>query len=162
MTLRRDLFEQYQAFGFLVLRRLFSPAEAADLQNQFDAIIRVGETDETGIGRGTEEASAALRQQLAADERIQEVAESLLGDEYQFISMACTSYAADSPWHANSNIIQWALRLVKIAIYLDPLDARSGCLRVIPCSHRNSLRLLDPRWALAPDPLFGIRNRDVV
>ncbi len=161
-SLSRDHFERFRAFGFLVFRGLFTPEETRDLERQFDRVMESGNRDALGIGRGTDAATAQLRLDLASDSRMQDIAECVLGDECQFMSVNCTAYAADTPWHAASAVVQWASRVLKIAIYLDPLDVHSGCLRVIPGSHRNSQRLLDPRWSLAPDPLFGIRNRDVV
>ena len=164
MSLTQDQVDLFRAFGFLVLRGLFDPSETREIQRQFDQLMRTSEPNYDGvsIGRGTAKACARLRQQLVADARIQDVAHNLVGEEYQFLSLACTLYGGDSPWHADSNIMMWPLRHLKVALYLDAIDGESGCLRVIPGTHRNTLRLLDPRWGQPPDLVLGIRNRDVV
>jgi len=83
--------------------------------------------------------SAALSA-LVDDPRVRGIATSLLGDNYNYMGSDGNYYVGDTPWHSDG----WHRRVrhVKIAFYLDTLDASNGCLRVIPGSHR-----IGDRWA---------------
>jgi len=72
---------------------------------------------------------------LLDDERVAGIAESLLGEEFQYWNSDGNYYVGDTPWHSD---IAWPepIRFYKMAIYLDPLTRDSGALRVIPGSHR--------------------------
>ena len=71
---------------------------------------------------------------LLDDPRIHGLAASLLGDDFNFMPSDGNYYAGDTPWHSDG----WHPETVhiKIAFYLDPLGRDSGCLRVIPGSHK--------------------------
>ncbi|MFM1548737.1 MAG: phytanoyl-CoA dioxygenase family protein [Lentisphaeria bacterium] len=59
---------------------------------------------------------------------------SLLGNNFNYMGSDGNYYAGDTVWHSDG----WhpVLRYVKIALYLDPLRRDTGCLRVIPGSHK--------------------------
>ncbi len=72
--------------------------------------------------------------QLLDDPRIDAIASALLGDNYNFMPSDGNYYAGDTQWHsdgAKTDILH-----IKIAYYLDPLTRDTGCVRVIPGSHR--------------------------
>ncbi len=64
-------------------------------------------------------------------------AESLLGPEFNYVSSDGGLKRDDSNWHSDGS---WSehpdLRKIKMVVYLEVLDANSGCMRVIPGSHR--------------------------
>jgi hypothetical protein len=71
--------------------------------------------------------------QLLDDPRIDEIASTLLGDDYNFMPSDGNYYAGNTGWHSdggNSDILH-----IKIAYYLDPLSRETGSVRVIPGSH---------------------------
>jgi hypothetical protein len=72
---------------------------------------------------------------LLDDGRIDGIFASLLGDDYQYIGSDGNYYVGDTGWHSDGG---WPRPIVyyKLALYLDPLTANSGALRVIPGSHR--------------------------
>ena len=71
---------------------------------------------------------------LLDDPRIEGLLASLLGDNFNYSSSDGNYYAGDTQWHSDG--YQKEVRHVKIAFYLDHLTRDTGCLRVIPGSHR--------------------------
>ena len=76
---------------------------------------------------------------LLDDERIDSIATSLMGEDYQYWNSDGLYFAGDTDWH--SDMPTWPERPLghcsyKMAIYLDPLTAETGALRVVPGSHR--------------------------
>jgi len=71
---------------------------------------------------------------LLDDARIHGIAASLLGDDFNYMSGDGNYYTGDTNWHSDG----WHrdIQHIKIAFYLDPLTRDTGCLRVIPGSHR--------------------------
>ncbi|MBI3831156.1 MAG: phytanoyl-CoA dioxygenase family protein [Planctomycetes bacterium] len=71
---------------------------------------------------------------LLDDPRLVGIASSLLGADYNFMGGDGNYYVGDTSWHSDG----WHAKVmhIKIAFYLDPLTRDTGCLRVIPGSHR--------------------------
>ena len=72
---------------------------------------------------------------LLDDPRIVSLASALLDDEnYNFMGGDGNYYVGDTGWHSDG----WHSKVmhIKIAFYLDPLTKDTGCLRVIPGSHK--------------------------
>jgi hypothetical protein len=74
---------------------------------------------------------------LLDDPAVLRIAELLLGPYFNYIGGDGNYYAGDTGWHTDGS--HEGGRFIKMAIYLDPVDADSGALRVVPGSHR-----LDP------------------
>ena len=72
---------------------------------------------------------------LLDDERIDGLLCDLLGDDFNYAGSDGNYYAGDTRWHSDG-FKQMEHRFLKVAFYLDELDADTGCLRVIPGSHR--------------------------
>ena len=156
--LTQDQIDLFHAFGFLHLRQLFDADEARYIGARFDAAPQGAD----GVLDTASPPLRELRDWLLSHDDIYDIPRTLFGEDFIYEGMGCQYYAEDSPWHADSAIVRWTFRHIKIALYLEPLTADSGCLRVIPGSHRDWLRLTDPRWAKAPDWMFGVKNRDMV
>jgi len=71
---------------------------------------------------------------LLDDPRIEGLLCSVLGDDFNYTGSDGNYYAGDTGWHSDGYTKQ--MRHVKIAFYLDHLTRDTGCLRVIPGSHR--------------------------
>lgn len=71
---------------------------------------------------------------LLDDERIHGILTGLLGDDFNYTGSDGNYYAGDTQWHSDG----WGkdIHFVKIAFYLDTITRDTGCLRVIPGSHR--------------------------
>ncbi|HYF49670.1 MAG TPA: phytanoyl-CoA dioxygenase family protein [Planctomycetota bacterium] len=71
---------------------------------------------------------------LLDDPRILAIGNSLLGQDFNYMGSDGNYYVGDTGWHSDGwHTIE---KHLKIAFYLDPLTKDSGCLRVIPGSHR--------------------------
>ncbi|MCE9590473.1 MAG: phytanoyl-CoA dioxygenase family protein [Planctomycetes bacterium] len=71
---------------------------------------------------------------LLDDPRIEGIAASVLGDDFNYGGSDGNLYAGDTGWHSDG----WnpSSLNIKFAFYLDPVGRDTGCLRVIPGSHR--------------------------
>ena len=72
---------------------------------------------------------------LLDDGRIEGIAASVLGDDFNYTSSDGNFYVGDTAWHSDGYIDR-KYPSVKMAFYLDPVSHDTGCLRVIPGSHR--------------------------
>jgi hypothetical protein len=78
---------------------------------------------------------------LIDDPRVDGIFASLLGDDYNFLGSDGNYYVGDTNWHSDTD---WSGKMrgkpprifYKMALYLDPVTATTGALRVIPGSHR--------------------------
>ena len=160
MRLSEQQVNCFNTFGFLILRQHLTADDLVRINPEFDAAInsllpRGGEYDgKTRLGRQFMDADTPLLAALGDDPRFADVAEKLLGRAPICIGIAGNYYTGDTRWHSDSHSLDYSG--VKFTIYLDPLGASSGSLRVIPGSHRN------PMWGqsrLTPDtePTFGVQ-----
>ena len=71
---------------------------------------------------------------LLDDPRLDGIFRGLLGDDYNYFTSDGNYYVNDTGWHSD----RWHQDALwtKTALYLDPLTRHTGCLRVIPGSHR--------------------------
>ena len=132
----------FQTSGFLILRDAFSPDELELINAEFErgltAAYRHAPFD--GARRhwvqmmGPETPFFAA---LLEDPRFCEAAEQFYGEDVIGMGSAANRYISNTRWHADTGSIdQYG---VKFAHYLQPVDANSGALRVIPGSHKNPL-----------------------
>ena len=76
---------------------------------------------------------------LIDDPRIDGIFSSLLGEDYNYLGSDGNFYVGDTNWHSDTD---WSGKMrgkpprifYKMALYLDPVTATSGALRVIPGS----------------------------
>jgi len=73
---------------------------------------------------------------LIDDPRIDDVCASVLGDDYNYGGSDGNFYVGDTQWHSDG-YRDSKYTSFKMAFYLDPVDADTGCLRVIPGSHKH-------------------------
>lgn len=98
---------------------------------------------------------------LLDDPRIEGIGASLLGDDFNYMGSDGNYYVGDTGWHSDG----WhpVMRHLKIAFYLDPLTRETGCLRVIPGSHKPEDRFavsLQEKIRKSED-LWSVHGRDV-
>ncbi len=160
MQLTEQQLNHFRTFGFLVFRQLFSPEELKRFSEEFDRGLDIGL--EGGQHNRQARHYALLTYEttpfscsLHDDPRFADVAEQLLGKPVLGVSVNGNYYVGDTQWHPDNSTFDY--EGVKFAMYLEPLDAKSGALRLIPGSHR------DPLYHdMAKDPLakFGVRPED--
>jgi hypothetical protein len=98
---------------------------------------------------------------LLDDPRIEGSLISLLGDDFNYTGSDGNYYSGDTRWHSDG--FGNELRFVKIAFYLDNLTRDTGCLRVIPGSHRRGdgfSELLDEDISTSEER-WGLTNAEV-
>ena len=149
----------FQTFGFLVLRQAFQPDEMDAISKKFDELLDnerdgqpfPGESRQSlyGIAEIT-----PLLTDLVEDDRIYKTVESLLGEGFMWLCSEGNLYVGDTDWHPDGTRL--AYRPMKVSLYLDPLTKETGCLRVIPGSHRSPLHETLKPWAQ-----FGLPGTDV-
>ena len=153
----------YDAFGFLVFKGLFTPAEVGVISAEADDIL---EEDMQGKPFEGKARQAVLRfverrpflSTMPGDDRIFEPIEDLLGPGFMWIGGDGNRYVGDTQWHSDStgNDFEFDFDRIKVALYLEPVAKDAGCLRVIPGSHRIHLH-----QQLEPLRHLRIAQRDV-
>lgn len=153
---------RFEAFGYLVFRELLSHQETDELGREHKDIL-----DEDRQGRpftgerrhgvlSFAERRPALAQ-LVEDDRVYGRVEALLGPDFMWIGSDGNLYVGDTQWHSDSRAdpIEYAYTRIKVAFYLDPVGADTGCLRIIPGSHLPPLH-----EELEPLRQMHLRQRD--
>ncbi len=138
--------QHFRTFGFAILRDLFTPEEVETLRREYEAELKYVYADQPFTGEKRYWTSmlhprTPLYSSLLEDPRFCSVAEQLYGDDVIGISTDANRYVGDTRWHpdhrADPNEDCFG---VKFAFYLDPVDATSGALRLIPGSHNRTFQ----------------------
>lgn len=133
----------FRTFGFITLRGLLSPAEAATLRQEVsDALTDAfgpvsSQPDDLGGVSGDYLPLAASRAPfslalIADDQRTFHASAQLLGSPTVPSIGVATRFTGDSPWHTRQGP---AIGGVTFWADLEPRTGQSGALRVIPGSH---------------------------
>lgn len=69
------------------------------------------------------------------DPRIDSIFSSLLGSDYLYRASDGNIFSGDTYWHTDLYNMDFRYQHLKMLFYLEPVDADSGCLRVLPGSH---------------------------
>lgn len=151
----------FEDFGYLVL-----PGRLADqlawIEEEFEAVFADHGAAADGSGPRHIVPFVDQREKLSTlleHPSTLAIADALLGPEWNYLAGDGNLYAGETPWHRDG--VWQHLRFIKIAMYLDPVGADSGALRVIPGSHRTHAPL-DEVWLLGLDPAkYGMEARDM-
>jgi hypothetical protein len=124
-------------FGFVKLPGFFSK-EFHQILRSFDRIMEqhTQEFPHTGEERSLFWQCADSDEflcSLMAQERLQRIVQTLMGDNFLYTGSSGNYYAGNTGWHSD-DIFQH--KRIKVSLYLDKLDASNGALRVIPGTHR--------------------------
>ena len=141
MYLTEPQLRFFKCFGFLQLPGLFRD-EAEQIIEAFEQVWRDHGGGHHGKPHDDKRRSclmpfadqSAYLSGLLDDPRIEQPVASILGEDFNYTTSDGNYYAGDTRWH--SDRYPPVHRRVKVAFYLDPVDSNSGCLRVIPGSHR--------------------------
>ncbi len=133
--------EHFRTFGFIVLPELFTPGEVEKLRAEFEAELDFVYADQPFTGE-TRYWTTMLGPRtpffasLLEDERFCSVAEQIHGGDVIGINADANRYVGDTSWHPDHRADpEEDCFGVKFAIYLDPVDAATGALRIVPGSH---------------------------
>ena len=156
----------FDTFGFLSFPGLLADS-IDDIIDAFEAVWT-----ERGGGHGGKPHDGSARscivpfidqhERLCAlldDPRVEGLLCSLLGDDFNYMGSDGNYYTGDTPWHSDGWRQEGQGRYVKVAFYLDHLTRDTGCLRVIPGSHRSgegyadtvqaAIRDSEANWAIS-------------
>jgi len=151
----------FDTFGFLRL-----PAALSDdlswIRSEFEEIFEASGIVHDGSQRSCIvpliDASARLCG-LLDHPAVACVVKGLLGEDANYLGSDGNYYTGDTGWHADGQ--HQVGTFLKIALYLDPVDAGSGALRVIPGSHRVESLEWSARDAYDAEQLWGVAGPDV-
>lgn len=73
---------------------------------------------------------------LLDDERVEAIGAGLLGEDFNYMSSDGNYFVGDTVWHSDGYLRAPGYCSLKLAFYLDAVGPDSGCLRVIPGSHK--------------------------
>lgn len=164
---------QFEVFGFLVVKQMFSPEEIEIITTEFESVML---EDRNGLpydGKSRQTTENWFRRResvefLETDERIHGPIKRLLGDGYTYRASDANLYIGNTGWHPDMG---WDPSIpegmndpqfmsgnrannhyhpsIKVAFYLDSVTEHTGSLRVIPGSHKNPYH--DQLWSLHLD-----------
>ena len=143
---------QFKTFGFLLLKHLIPPDEMRVYIDAFDETMtkanggvlwdRAPENHFVGpFYRHNPE----VYHQMLDDEKINEVVEDLLGEDYVFWLAEGQHRYGGSGWHHDALGPEGHTHL-KVVFFLDPVRKDTGCLRVLPGTHFPPMRERMDRW----------------
>jgi len=139
MTLGQAQLDFFDAFGYLLVRHLFSPEETEKIIEGFEwSIQNCGNgknhdgTSRTMFGGPIEHTPEMCA--ILDHPSILGLIGGVLGEDFNYTGGDGNYYSGDTGWHPDGNWGQ--LFAAKIAFYLDPLTRGTGALRLIPGSHR--------------------------
>ena len=156
MKLTNQQIRFFDTFGFLKFPGLFAE-EIESISEGFEQVWA-----EHGGGHADQPHDHERRSALAHfidqnkylcalidDPRIEGIAALLLGDDFNYEGSDGNYYVGDTPWHSDGYYRKY--RAIKMSFYLDPLTQDTGCLRVIPGSHRTGDGFADAVHQMAAD-----------
>ncbi len=152
--------EHFDTFGFIAMRQLFAAAEMELITREFDAAMSKARNGQPFDGQQCQSVSDWFEgrpvEALLEDGRVQGKIDELLGPDNTFKKGNDGNlYVGDTEWHPDmgwdpaipagkedpfrlaGNMIYHYVPSIKVAFYLDPVGRETGCLRVIPGSHRS-------------------------
>jgi hypothetical protein len=159
-VLTQEQIDHFRTFGFLVVPAALDGEALSALVEEVDAAIAAaGPRDTEGGGITGHYVPAGDRPQSAGlVGRFQPFAEQLLGREAFPAAVHEIMFFGEAWWHVDLGPDMPAL---KVAVYLETLDARSGALRVLPATHKipqaqlAALHLMNPHQV----PYHAIESR---
>lgn len=143
MRLTKQQLNYFDTFGFMRFPGLFAD-EIGEITDAFETLWA-----EHGGGHHSKVHDRKRRSALVPfidqneylcglldDPRIEGVIGSILGDDFNYTGSDGNFYVGDTPWHSDGYDKHPKYTSIKMALYLDPTTRDTGCLRVIPGSHR--------------------------
>ena len=140
--LTEDQVAHFRAFGFVLVRQLFGPDEQQVISDEYDRGLEFARDGATPVGHRRQLNWPNLGPRtpflatLPEDPRICGMAEQLFGADTVGVASNGNHFTGEyTEWHPDTTDPHF--HGVKFLLYLDPLAADTGALRVIPSSHRS-------------------------
>jgi hypothetical protein len=151
LELTGDQVEFFNTFGYVVLKQFFSADELATIRREFDHAMNAQYAHKPFDGTARHwtmmmEPSTPFFASLMEQSHLLSIAKRFYGEDVLGIGVDANRYVGNSNWHRDTRtVLQYG---IKFAFYLEPVDADSGALRVIPGTQR-----------LPDDEAFGVGVR---
>jgi hypothetical protein len=162
MRLTSQQLHFFETFGFIVLPGLLKD-DIAWVIEEFERVFRERHVQHDYTRRSCVFPIIDQNERLCTlldHPKIDGLISSILGEDYNYVGGDGNFYAGDTPWHSDG--FHQVGKFLKVAFYLDPVARDTGCLRVIPGTHRlDMLDRWDARRAGKAQELWGIEMRDV-
>ena len=138
LTEQQVLF--WKTFGYLVFRNVFPQDEIDQIRRDHDDVMAEERGGQSFNGKETQTVLWFVEQRpslarLADDDRVYNKVEQLLGPGFIWCESDGNYYVGDTAWHSDGYADKKYMSM-KMAFYLDPVAPETGCLRVIPGSHK--------------------------
>lgn len=161
MELSRQQRDFFETFGYLVLPGLLRE-EIGWITAEFEAVFAGRGVVHDGSKRSTVVPFIDQREKLSTlldNPKIVGLVSGLLGDDFNYVGGDGNYYTGDTSWHSDG----WhdVGKFLKVALYLDPVTRSTGCLRVIPGTHKVDIQGWAARQARNATELWGIDQADV-
>ena len=155
--LKRNQIDFFKTFGFILIEGLFLD-KIEDIINSFEEVFEQQTKKQKRDPFNNERKcipqfidSHEYLASLIDDERIINIGECILGENFNYMGSDGNYYNSNTSWHSDgwgSNILH-----IKLAFYLDHLKQNKGCLKVLPGSH-----LINDRYSKDLDICFKKKN----
>lgn len=174
MKLTQAELAYFETFGYLCLPGCLSN-EIEEITRRFEKIWDAHGGGHFGQEHDGKQRSALLPfidideylSSLIDHPRLDGIASSILGDDYNYTSSDGNFYVGDTGWHSDGYGLS-KYTSIKMAMYLDPVGSESGCLRVIPGSHHVGDSFGDVLNNAVPsskkanyEEIWGVTGRDI-
>lgn len=139
-TITPQQIKYFETFGFLAIPGLFT-AEMDRITAGFEGAFAANATWDTNVGLHFGEQRSILPQVVSLhedlswlldDARVHEIVSKLLDPQYEYAESDGNIFSCDTSWHADNYAAPLEKRHLKLSFYLDPLDAETGAIRMIP------------------------------
>lgn len=164
MKLTQEQITFFRTFGFLRLRQHLTPEEIQRYRQEFEyGLSQWPDSRETSKKRNHYAVlayeSTPFIAGLLDDDRFADVAEQLLGKPVLGVTVNGSIWYDDTDWHPDVDLL--GFEGIRFAIYLEPLQAENGALRMIPGSHKEPLfsaigRDSQERFGIPPQEMPGV------
>ena len=172
-----EQMRHFDTFGFIKLPQVYSSKEVAEIRDEFDDVLDEARGRAPFDGKERQAVqpfveTRTLLTHLLEDDRLYRLHEDLMGPGFQWISSDGNLYVGDTQWHpdregpqAKYRYVEYDHVRIKTTLYLDPVTKDTGCVRIIPGSHRQAFHeALRPPEAEGNDPMtmsFGVDGPDL-
>ena len=160
MQLTHQQKQFFDTFGYLVLPGLL--ADDIDwITEEFERVFQDRGVVHDGTKRSTVVPFIDQRERLSTlldHPKVEGLIGSLLGKDFNYVGGDGNYYTGDTAWHSDG--FHPVGKFLKVALYLDPVAHNTGCLRVIPGTHRVDIAW-DARQARKAGEMWGVEQRDV-
>ena len=152
MTEHKPTQEFFDSFGYAVFKNCLSN-EIGSICEEFERVVGDDGAVQHGRACGVIGETSVLYATFLRD-KLSPLLSSAVGPRWTFLGGDCSRFCGDTGWHRDGP--HPIGRYVAVAMYLDSVQAETGCLRVVPGLHRTGL---DQYWDASEK--WGIKPCDV-